>query len=635
MIIFSGKKKNKKNTVSCQNRFHMLTIESICKGFGEQTLFDDASLQINPGERVGLVGRNGHGKTTLLHIIAGYDHPDEGRISCPAGYRIGMLSQKIVFSETTVRQEAMTGLPDHERDHYWKAEKVLAGLGFSPGDMDRDPAVFSGGFQVRLNLAKVLVAEPDLLILDEPTNYLDITSIRWITRFLTAWPREVLLVTHDRGFMDHVVTHIAGILRHKIRKIPGDTAKYYDQVAQDEAVYEKTRLNEEKRKKEIETFITRFRAKARLANMVQSRIKTLEKQESKEKLSQSKNLDFSFNYLPFNGKQMLFAKKLCFGYEPQKPLLTDFSITVQPQDRIAVIGQNGKGKTTLVKLLFGRLPPGSGSVTCNPGVVPGYFEQTNVRTLNAGHTIEEELTDAHPDFDRQAARNICGAMMFEKDAALKKISVLSGGEKSRVMLGKLLLAPVNLLLLDEPTNHLDIEACDAFSAALQAFPGALVLVTHNELFLHALATRLVVFKKDHIDLFDGSYQEFLDRDGWEEAGMVSGKPKKSNGLNKKELRQKKSEIIADRSRILGPIQKKIAQIEDEIETLEGRMQTVNAQLLTASENADGKKIQMLSKQLSDLENAVESLFSDLETKMADLESQNVPFEKQLKELERL
>ncbi|HKJ99776.1 MAG TPA: ATP-binding cassette domain-containing protein [Desulfotignum sp.] len=613
----------------------MLTIESIYKGFGEQTLFDDASLQINSGERVGLVGRNGHGKTTLLNIIAGHDHPDEGRINCAAGYRIGMLSQKIVFTKDTVRQEAMTGLPDQEKEHYWKAEKVLAGLGFSPLDMDKNPDVFSGGFQVRLNLAKVLVSEPDLLILDEPTNYLDITSIRWISQFLTSWPREVLLVTHDRGFMDQVVTHIAGIHRQKIRKIAGDTGKYYEQIAQDEEVYEKTRLNEEKRKKEIETFVTRFRAKARLANMVQSRIKTLEKQQSKEKLSKLKNMDFSFNYAPFNGKQMLNAQKLCFAYETQKPVIRKFSLTVQPGERIAVIGQNGKGKTTLVKLLTGRLAPASGSVTFNPGVVPGYFEQTNVRTLNENHTIEEELIDAHPDFDRQAARNICGAMMFEKDAALKKISVLSGGEKSRVMLGKLLLTPVNLLLLDEPTNHLDIEACDAFSEALQDFPGALILVTHNEMFLHSLATRLVVFKKDHISVFEGSYQEFLDKDGWEEAGPVSEKQNKPPGINKKKLRQKKSEIIAGRSRVLGPIQKKISQIEDEIESLENRIQAVNEELLTASENNDGKRIQMFSKQLSDLEITVESLFADLEDKMNDLESHNIQFENQLKELERL
>ncbi|MDZ7665280.1 MAG: ABC-F family ATP-binding cassette domain-containing protein [Desulfotignum sp.] len=613
----------------------MLSIESIVKGFGDQTLFEDAGLQINPGERVGLVGRNGHGKTTLLNIIAGIDHPDDGKIVYPAGYRLGILPQKILFSQNTVRDEAMTGLPPHERDHYWKAEKILAGLGFSTADLDRDPHQFSGGFQVRLNLSKVLVSEPDLLILDEPTNYLDITSIRWITQFLTAWPREVLLVTHDRGFMDHVVTHIAGIHRRKIRKIAGTTAKYYDQVAQDEEVYEKTRLNEEKRRKEVETFITRFRAKARLASMVQSRIKTLEKQQAKEKLDELKNLTFSFNYLPFAGKQLLRAEKLTFGYTPDQPLITDFSLTVQPEDRIGIIGQNGKGKTTLVKLLTQRLDPVSGTVTYNPGVSSGYFEQTNVSSLNDNQTIEETLIDAHPDFDRQAARNICGAMMFEKDAALKKISVLSGGEKSRVMLGKLLLSPLNLLLLDEPSNHLDIEACDAFIDALDVFEGAVILVTHNEMFLHTLANRLVVFKQGRVCVFEGTYQEFLDKDGWEEAvSRTTDTAHKTQGLSKKVLRQKKSEIIADRSRILGPIQKKITKIEDAIEACEIQIKTVNDALLTASEDGDGETIQTGSKKLADLEARVEALFQDLETENEKLESMNQPFENQLKELER-
>jgi ATP-binding cassette, subfamily F, member 3 len=613
----------------------MLTIESVSKGFGGQVLLDEVNLQINPGERVGLVGRNGHGKTTLLNMIAGADHPDEGKISYPVGYRLGILSQTIVFSRNSVRKEAMTGLPGHEQEQFWKAEKVLAGLGFSPSDMDKDPAVFSGGFQVRLNLAKVLVSEPDLLILDEPTNYLDITSIRWISQFLTAWPREVLLVTHDRGFMDHVVTHIAGIHRHKIRKIAGDTTKYYDQVAQDEEVYEKTRQNEEKRKKEVETFISRFRAKARLASMVQSRIKTLEKQQSKEKLEKLKNLAFAFNYLPFNGKQMLCAKALSFSYVEDNPLIQNFSLTVHPGDRIGIIGQNGKGKTTLVRLLTQRLSSRSGTITYNPGVASGYFEQTNVSSLNEDYTIEDELINSHPDFDRQAARNICGAMMFEKDAALKKIRVLSGGEKSRVMLGKLLLTPLNLLLLDEPSNHLDIEACDAFVAALQYFPGALILVTHNEMFLHSLATRLVVFKQDRIHVFEGSYQEFLDKDGWDDTRPVQEKQAKTHELTKKELRRKKSEIIAHRSRVLGPLQKKIARIEDAIEAREMRIKTVNEQLLTASQNGDGKKIQTLSKQLSDLEIEVEAFFADLEQKTCDLDSGNITFEKQLKELERL
>ena len=322
----------------------MLNIESITKGFADHVLLDNTGMQINSGERVGLVGRNGHGKTTLLNIIAGIDHPDDGRIIIPSGYRIGVLSQHIKFSRPTVLGEAMLGLPDHERDHFWKAEKILSGLGFSEQDMQKDPMQFSGGYQVRLNLAKVLVSEPDLLILDEPTNYLDITSIRWITGFLTSWPREMLLVTHDRGFMDNVVTHVVGIHRRKMKKIQGDTSKYYLQVAQDEEIYEKTRVNEEKRKKEIELFISRFRAKARLANMVQSRIKTLAKLETKDKLAEFKNLDFSFNYLPFAGKQVMTVEDLSFGYEKHNPLIKNFSLTVYPGDRVAVIGKTRQRK---------------------------------------------------------------------------------------------------------------------------------------------------------------------------------------------------------------------------------------------------------------------------------------------------
>jgi ATP-binding cassette subfamily F protein 3 len=258
-----------------------------------------------------------------------------------------------------------------------------------------------------------------------------------------------------------------------------------------------------------------------------------------------------------------------------------------------------------------------------------------VSSLNDNQTVEETLIDAHPDFDRQAARNICGAMMFEKDAALKKIGVLSGGEKSRVMLGKLLLSPLNLLLLDEPSNHLDIEACDAFIDALDAFEGAVLLVTHNEMFLHTLANRLVVFQKGGIHVFEGTYQEFLDKDGWEEA--VSRTPeaaRRSQGLSKKALRQKKSEIIADRSRVLGPIQKKITRIEDAIDACETRIKTVNESLLAASENGDGEKIQTFSKELADLEARVEALFLELEAENETLETKSQPFENQLKELER-
>jgi len=612
----------------------MLNIDAISKSFGDQFLLDQAGFQINPGERVGLVGRNGHGKTTLLNIICGQDHPDEGSISYPSGYRIGSLPQKIMFTENRIVDEAMSGLSDHEKDHYWKAEKILAGLGFSQGDLTKDPMQFSGGFQVRLNLAKVLVSKPDLLILDEPTNYLDITSIRWISQFLVTWPREVLLVTHDRGFMDNVVTHIAGIHRHKIKKIKGDTSKYYLQIAQDEQVYEKTRQNEEKRKKEIEIFITRFRAKARLANMVQSRIKTLEKSQTKDKLQKLKDLEFEFNYLPFPGKQILRVENLTFGWQTDNPLIKKFSLTVYPDDRIGIIGKNGKGKTTLLKLINKDIDSNSGSIKMNPGVASGYFEQTNVQSLNDNFTIEEELVLSSIDSDRQTARNICGAMMFEKEAALKKISILSGGEKSRVMLGKLLMSSLNLLLLDEPSNHLDIEACDSFVSALHNFEGAVVIVTHNEMFLHSLANRLVIFKNNTIDIFEGTYQEFLDKEGWEQENSTNGKKIKTAGLSKKEIRQKKSEIITKKSKKIKPVKLKIETLENDIEKNEQSINKINEQLLEASNNQDGKKIQNLSKELAKFENLNDILFDDLEIQMDMFEKIERTYNNQIEEFER-
>ncbi|MCD4678620.1 MAG: ABC-F family ATP-binding cassette domain-containing protein [Desulfobacula sp.] len=612
----------------------MLNIDAISKSFGDQVLLDTAGFRINPGERVGLVGRNGHGKTTLLNIISGSDHADEGSISCPSGYRIGFLSQKIVFTKKSVIEEAMLGLLEHEKDHSWKAEKILAGLGFYQNDLTKDPYQFSGGFQVRLNLAKVLISEPDLLILDEPTNYLDITSIRWISQFLISWPREVLLVTHDRGFMDNVVTHIAGIHRQKIKKIKGDTSKYYLQVAQDEEVYEKTRQNEEKRKKEIEQFISRFRAKARLANMVQSRIKTLEKSQSKQKLQKLKNLEFQFNYLPFSGKQVLTIENLSFGWQSDKFLIDKFSLTVYPDDRIAIIGKNGKGKTTLLKLINGNIQSVSGSIKINPGVDFGYFEQTNIQSLNDNFTVEEELILSSIDSDRQSARNICGAMMFEKDAALKKISILSGGEKSRVMLGKLLMSPLNLLLLDEPSNHLDIESCDSFVCALDNFQGAVAIVTHNEMFLHSIANRLIVFKNNAVEVFEGTYQEFLEKEGWEDEQDAGEKKLKTFFLTKKELRKKKSEIITQKSIKIKPAKQKIKNLENNIEKNDKLIADINKGLIEASNNQDGQKIQSLSKELARLQNSNEALFEDLETQMELFEEIECLFNNQLEEFER-
>lgn len=614
----------------------MINIESISKGFGGQELFSDTGLQINPGEKIGLVGRNGHGKTTLLRMITGREEPETGAIRIPGDYRLGYLTQHIDFSQPTVLAECMQGLNENERDHSWKAEKILAGLGFSPEDMQQHPGDFSGGFQVRLTLAKVLVSEPDLLILDEPTNYLDITSIRWIAGFLRSWPREILLVTHDRSFMDSVVTHIAGIHRRVIRKIAGTTDKYYEQIVQDEEIYEKTRLNDEKRRREMELFITRFRAKARLAGMVQSRIKALSKMEKRESLSRMESLAFSFRNLAFAGKQVIQVDDLCFAHDPDLPLIRDFNFTLAPGDRVAIIGKNGKGKTTLLKLFAQKLTPDSGRVTYNPGVEMGYFEQTNVQSLNPTSTVEEEILLSHPDLDRQQARNICGAIMFEGDNALKRISVLSGGEKSRVMLGKLLAKPLNLVLLDEPTNHLDMESCDSLVVALDNFEGAVVLVTHNEMFLHALANRLIVFKNDTITLFEGNYGEFLDKEGWdEEAVAAQDLPEKTLNeikISKKELRKVRSDIIAERSRQVGPLKKKVQKIEDEIEEHETILEGLNAEIQSAVDLKDGKNIARISCAIGEHQTRIDELFDTLEKYSDELDEQLRRFDEQLNEL---
>lgn len=615
----------------------MISVENLTKSFGNYLLFDSISFKLNSRERIGLVGRNGHGKTTLFRLIAGMNQPDSGNILTPKGYRIGYVQQHIDFSMQTVLKEAMTGLVESEKDHSWKAEKILAGLGFSNDDMHQPPETFSGGFQVRLNLAKALISEPDLLLLDEPTNYLDITSIRWIERFLLNWPHEVMLITHDRSFMDKIVTHTLGIHRRKVRKIAGDTGKYYTQIALDEEVYEKTRLNDEKRRKEIELFISRFRAKARLANMVQSRIKTLSRMTRQEKLDKAKTLEFSFQSRPFSAKNVMTVRNLSFGFDSQAPLIQDLDFTIQAGERICVIGKNGKGKTTLLKLLAGSLTPQKGDIAFHPAVTAGVFEQTNVQSLVDSRTVEEEILYSHPQVDRQLARNICGAMMFSGETALKKIAVLSGGEKSRVMLGKILVTPVNLLLLDEPTNHLDMESCDALIEAIDSFDGTVIMVTHNELFLHALAERLIVFHHNGVSMFDGGYQRFLDKNGWDDEVLETAAqiPDTSSAdrLSSKQIRKLRSEIITRRSKTLKPMETRLSAIENDIGYHEARITDSSNAMTAATQENDGPRIVRLSQEIHHSQQRIENLFGELEALTASYETEKKHFDQQLAELE--
>jgi ATP-binding cassette subfamily F protein 3 len=615
----------------------MIHVSNLEKSYGGQLLFDKVSFTIHPGERIGLVGRNGHGKTTLFRILLNREHPDAGEIRIPQGYTLGHLSQKIRFTEETVLREGCLALQSAEdgRDDTYKVKTILQGLGFTIHDCHRPPSELSGGYQVRLNLAKVLVAEPNLLLLDEPTNYLDIVSLRWLTRFLLNWKNELILITHDRDFMDRVTTHTMGIHRCRIRKIAGSTDKLYRQILQEEEVYEQTRVNDEKKRKEVEAFIRRFRAKATKAKAVQSRIKALEKEGPLEKLQTVETLEFSFPAASFSAKWPLQVNDLAFAFTPDEPpLIGGLSFRVGKKDRIGVIGKNGKGKTTLLNLLAGEITPTGGQVSHHPNLRIAYFGQTNIDRLDADKTVEEEIFGAHPGGNRKVARSLCGAMMFSGDQALKKVRVLSGGERSRVLLGKLLVRPANLLLLDEPTNHLDMESTESLLAALEAFPGAVLIVTHSEMILHALAERLVIFDAGKVTLFEGSYQDFLDRVGWEEeAHLCPGKEapteEPTNLSSRKEIRRRRAGIVAERSSVLGNLKKRITELEDSISLLENEEQKTSQALLTASQEGSGEEIQRLSKVLHNCREKLAHLLREWEQVTEAHEEKDREFEERL------
>ncbi len=621
----------------------MIVVDNLSKSYGKQGLFDAISFKVNRKERVGVVGRNGHGKTTLFRMITGDEEPDEGTITKPRKYRIGYVEQRPRFTEATVLAEAAKALPHDAPNEIWKVEKVLAGLGFEAADLEKKPSELSGGYQVRLNLTKVLVGDYQMLLLDEPSNYLDITSIRWLERFLAAWPGELLLITHDRSFMDNVVTHVLGIHRRNVRKIEGDTGKYYEQIAAEEEIYEKTRVNDERKRKEMDLFITRFRAKARLGGLVQSRVKSLEKMEKREKLEEVKNLEFAFAEKPGYHKYVLDVRDLSFAYTPDRPLIRRFSISIGAKDRVFVIGRNGRGKTTLLRLLAGDLEPRSGVVDAPQSVAAGYFEQTHISTLSESNTVLEEIGSADPEGDPKRARFIAGGMMFEGDDALKRIRVLSGGEKSRVLLGRLIATPLNLLLLDEPTNHLDIESNDALLEAIDAFDGAVIMVTHNEMFLHALADRLVVFDNDDIVVYEGGYQRFLDKVGWRDeimqGSLAAGPPPAAAAGEErpkwtpKELRRLRSEVIAERSRVLRPLETRMAAVEKDVEARDAALRECNARLVQASQDRDGTKVVEVSKAMHQTKKAIDGLLEELEKLTAAYEEKKAGYDKRMRELD--
>jgi len=581
----------------------MIRVENISMSYGQDSLFDELSFTLQPGERLAFIGRNGVGKSTLFRLLVGEETPDAGAIMIAKDYRLGLLQQHSRCLCSTLRAEAVQALQNPEE--VYKAEKILFGLGFGKEDLEKDPSRFSGGFHLRIHLAKVLIAEPDCLLLDEPTNYLDIVSIRWLIRFLRRWQGESIIISHDREFLDQVSNGTMGLHRNRLVKVNGSSIDFFARILQEEEVHERTRMNYEKKRAHAQSFIDRFGAKATKAAQAQSRQKMLKRIPVLEQLKTLYHLDFSFTQEPFYGKQLGEIKSISFSFGAEE-MIRYLSFSIRKGQRIAIIGKNGYGKSTLLRLLARDLSPSQGEIRYSDRVRIGYFGQTNIARLSLHHTVEQEIWQADPQLSYGRVKALCGMMMFSGLRSEKLISVLSGGERSRVLLEKILATSCNLLLLDEPTHHLDVESVEALVDALETFEGAVCLVTHSEWILHRIPfDMLVVCHRDSQEIFLGTYNDFLQNDGWkeEESLSKSGKEKKANA---KATSRKQSKALVKE---LDLLEKKIVAQEEKLSQLQEEI----VQLVRGDSQALQKRLKaesFLRRELSNLYDELDRLLKE-------------------------
>ncbi len=587
----------------------MLKVSGLKKSYRGRVLFESIDFVVGKNEKVGLIGRNGVGKSTLLNLILGREKYDEGKVEYPDNYIIKSLEQNLEFSSENALEQCEKSLNLIEKGHTWKVHTILDGLGFSPDQKEMDPNLLSSGYKVRLRLAEVLVSQADLLILDEPTNYLDIVSLKWLEEFLKDWKGAFVLVTHDRTFMEKVVSHTMLIRRGELKKLEGGPLKLLERVKMDEEIYERTRQNMLKKREKTEEFIRKFRAGARSAGLVQSRIKSLEKQDLGEKMKKIADVRFRFDLEEIDGNFIFDLEGIGFGYEDK--LFKNLNLNVVLGDKIGIVGRNGAGKSTLLNLMAGFLKADDGEIFKSEGVKMGYFGNKSFESLNFENTILKELHDI-PGVVEQEVRRVCGALLFSGDDVYKKIRVLSGGEKSRVCMAKVMLQKCNLLFLDEPTNHLDMESCIELSKALQNFDGVVVVVTHDETMLGELVNRMVVFDRQYrngAEVFEGSYDLFLEKGGWSgelieglgEIEEVGEEEVEEEGLSKRELFELEKARKKDQRRIMLEI--------DKLEKRKGRLED---ELAKACADQDVEEIERLGVKVKEMGDEIDRKFEELE-----------------------
>jgi ATP-binding cassette subfamily F protein 3 len=539
----------------------MFTLSNLSKRFGQHVIFEAANLQVNPGEKVGLVGPNGAGKTTIFRILTHEEGIDSGTVSIPDKIVVGYFSQnvgemagrsvvqevlagagmiselaiKIAQMEKQLEDSAVHPISDEEmekllenyttaqeqyqnRDGYNlepRCRSILSGLGIGPDDQDRPVEFLSGGWKMRVALAKILLLNPDLLLMDEPTNHLDLESIEWLETWIQNFKGALVMTSHDREFMNRTVTRIVEVANKAITNYSGN----YDFYEKEKEIRMSQLLASHRKQQAMlakeEEFIARFAARASHAAQVQSRVKKLEKIDRVEIPAEERVMDFEFAPPPRSGNDVVVMKDLAKEWTREdgtkKPVFSGVSGVVLRLNKVAVVGVNGAGKSTLLKIIMGQTDASSGVVNIGANVKVGYFSQHSLEVLNPEKEIIEEVFDRVPNANLGFIRNLLGAFLFSGDDVYKKIKVLSGGEKSRVVLACILANPVNLLVLDEPTNHLDIKSREVLLKNLQNFDGTILIVSHDRHFLKAISNR--VFEVDHgrMNIFEGNYDYYLSK----------------------------------------------------------------------------------------------------------------------------
>ena len=663
----------------------MLTLSGIRKAYGGRVLFADATLQVNREDRIGLVGPNGAGKTTLFSILLGQEPADDGKITCERGVRLGYLPQENApAGDETVIELATAITPEYTRlrrilkaweaDHpvealhpedvhddvhdrfdelggyrlEAKAKQILAGLSFRGRDFDRPACEMSGGWVMRAHLARLLTQEPDLLLLDEPTNHLDLEALLWFQDYLKTYPGAIVTISHDREFLNQIVGSIVEIRQARLIRYRGG---YDDYLVQREAQEQQLLAAYKHQEREIARlmeFVNRFRAKNTKATQAQSKLKQIERMEKiAAPEPEERKLDFQFPQPRRSGHRVVKLENIHHAYGGNV-VYRGMNFEAERGQRIVLVGPNGAGKSTLLKILAGALVPQQGARTLGHKVKAGYYSQYRADTLNPARTVLEEAFDTPQRLTEQFVRTLLGCFLFSGDDVFKQVSVLSGGEKSRLALVKLLLDPPNLLLMDEPTTHLDLSSIDALAFALDQFEGTLIFISHDVYFIRALSNHVVHVNAGQLTHYPGGYQYYLDktkaqtaRAGLTAPGQLAPTPRNTqaaaqsrnqkpplepepSSLSRKDQKRLEAEGRQARSRERKARQERVEQLEAEIQRLETSQAQLTAELQDPGTYNRPNRAQQLSRELVGVRQKLEKLTADWETAATSLSELDLP-----------